>query len=102
MHLLELGLDHRTADVTLRERLAMPAETLADTFARLLKIGTEAAVVSTCNRAEVYLQVERLDVAQRQVLGLLADQSGLPDARLSAALTARYDDEAVRHLFRVA
>jgi glutamyl-tRNA reductase len=102
MHLIEIGLDHRTADVTVRERLAMPADALPQTFERLLQIGGEAAVISTCNRVEVYLQVDRLDVARRQVVGLLAEQSGLSVEQLGATLTLRHDDDAVRHLFRVA
>jgi len=102
MHLIEVGLDHRTADVTLRERLAMQSDTLPQTFGRLLEIGSEVAVISTCNRVEIYLQVDRLEVAQRQAVGVLAQQSGLSVDELGSALTLRHDDNAVRHLFRVA
>lgn len=102
MHLIEVGLDHRTADLTVRECLAMPADALPQTFELLREIGHEAAVISTCNRVEVYLLVERLDVAPRRVIGLLSDLSGLSAEQLSATLAVRHDDEAIRHLFRVA
>jgi glutamyl-tRNA reductase len=102
MHLIEVGLDHRTANVTLRERLAVSAEALPETFERLLGVGSEAAVISTCNRVELYLQVERLDLAQQQVVGVLAERSGLSSEELAPVLTVRHDDEVIRHLFRVA
>jgi glutamyl-tRNA reductase len=102
MHLLEVGLDHHTADVTIRERLAIPSEALPEMLDRLGAVGDEVAVISTCNRVEVYALVERLDVAQSRLIEQLAEVSGLDDARLHATLTVRHDAEAVRHLFRVA
>lgn len=102
MHVLEVGLDHHTADVTLRERLAIQADSLPEVLERLGEIAAEVAVISTCNRVELYAVVDRLDVAQRRVIAELARLSGLAEDRLTAALTVRQDHEAVRHLFRVA
>src|SRR6266511_512460 len=102
MHLLEVGLDHHTADVTLRERLAIPDDALADALGRLGEIVTEAVVISTCNRVELYVLVDRPDLARRNLIAELAQWSGLAEDRLAAALTLRQDADAVRHLFRVA
>src|SRR4051794_2042387 len=102
MHLLEVGLDHHTADVTLRERLAIPSDSLAGALESLGAVASEVAVISTCNRVEVYALVERVDAARRGLLDVLARLSGVAEDRLRAALCVRQDGDAVRHLFRVA
>ena len=56
MHLLALGLNHRTAPVALRERTAFSADQLPDAVRSLLEAPeiSEATILATCNRAEVY------------------------------------------------
>ena len=63
MHLLLIGVSHRTAPIELRERLDFSARGLDEALAALAgrPSGAEAAVLSTCNRAEVYLACEDLD-----------------------------------------
>jgi len=102
MHLLELGLDHHTADVTVRERVAVPADDLPDVLQQLGEIGIEAAVISTCNRVEIYLLVEDPEEAHGRVVEVLAARSGLSADRLRSSLATHQDETAVRHLFRVA
>jgi glutamyl-tRNA reductase len=102
MHLIEVGLDHSTADVTLRERLAIPAEALPDVFERLGRVSAESTVISTCNRVEIYALVDQPEFAQRGIVEALAALSGLSADRLSAALTVHQDADVARHLFRVA
>ena len=60
MHLLLLGVSHRTAPVELRERLDFSAGGVGEALAALAvrQSGAEAAVLSTCNRAEIYLVCE--------------------------------------------
>ena len=100
MALIAAGLSHRTAPVAIRERVAIaPHE--ADAFlSHVLQVtgAREAAVLSTCNRTEVYL-IERERDAAAAVWGALS-------ARLGADVTAygyvRRDRDAVAHLYRVA
>jgi glutamyl-tRNA reductase len=55
MQLLQIGLDHGTADVTVRERLAFQTADLPAVLADLRQLATDAVVLSTCNRVEIYL-----------------------------------------------
>jgi glutamyl-tRNA reductase len=102
MPLLAIGLNHQTAPLALRERVAFDAAALPAALAALrAQPGvSEAALVSTCNRTEIYAEVEagREDVPARW----LARSQGLDESALDAYLYRHADAEAVRHLFRVA
>jgi glutamyl-tRNA reductase len=102
MQLLEIGLDHATADVAVRERLAVPSTDLTSVLEGLRRIGAEAVVLSTCNRVELYLLVEDADDAVEQALQYLAGRSGLDVPVVRAATRTRRGADAVRHLCRVA
>jgi glutamyl-tRNA reductase len=102
MPLIAIGLNHQTAPLALRERVAFDAAALPAALAALRACPgvSEAALVSTCNRTEVYAEVEpgQEDVPARW----LAKSQGLEDSALDAYLYRHADGEAVRHLFRVA
>ena len=102
MPLIALGLNHQTAPLALREKVALDASALPAALAELFALDgiEEAAVLSTCNRTEVYAQVAD---GCEDVLGKwLARHHGLDEATLSGYLYRHADGEAVRHLFRVA
>ena len=61
MQLIEIGLDHATADVTVRERLAVSTSDLRGVLADLRRIAADAVVLSTCNRVEAYLLVDEAE-----------------------------------------
>ncbi len=96
MTLWLLGLNHQTAPVDLRERVAFAGEALGQALLglRTLPGVAEAALLSTCNRTEVYAVAE-----QGQVLADWLESHG---HGLSAYLYQHQDADAVRHLFRVA
>ncbi|MDP3672431.1 MAG: glutamyl-tRNA reductase [Telluria sp.] len=109
MQLLAVGLNHTTAPVSLRERLALAPDQLGEAvraargwFARIdAGGGDEAAILSTCNRTEMYAasQVSNpLDASAR----FLADYHQLNYAELRQHLYMLPHDDAVRHAFRVA
>ena len=102
MPLLALGLNHQTAPLTLRERVALDAGQLPAALDGLGAVPgvAEAALLSTCNRTEIYCQVE--DGAETGVADWLASYHDLAPATLSDYLYVHRDDDAVRHLFRVA
>jgi glutamyl-tRNA reductase len=102
MQLLQIGLDHATADVTVRERLAIQSVDLSAVLADLRQLATDAVVLSTCNRVEVYLLAEQADECAEQVTAYLAARSGLTIERVQAATRTRFGADAVRHLCRVA
>jgi glutamyl-tRNA reductase len=101
--LLALGISHKTAPVALRERLAF-TEGEAVEFARTLTATSEvreAAIISTCNRTEVYLVVGDPVRAESDVLGLLARRAGIRLTELAEAIYSPRNCDAARHLYRV-
>lgn len=102
MPLFALGLNHATAPLALREQVAFDASAAGEA-ARALRERSgvrEAAVLSTCNRTEIYCSVE--PGHEQEVPRWLAAHHGLADAALNDYLYQHHDEAAVRHLFRVA
>jgi glutamyl-tRNA reductase len=96
-------MNHRSAPVEVRERVAFPP-CAGRSFLRRLKdegVVSEAVLLSTCNRTEVYAVVEGED-ARGRVLDLLAEDRGVERASLGQDTYWLTDAEAVRHLYRVA
>jgi glutamyl-tRNA reductase len=102
MPLLALGLNHQTAPLALRERVALDAGQLPAALDGLGEVPgvEEAAVLSTCNRTEVYAQVA--EGREGAVAEWLARHHGLAPEALGDYLYEHRDEDAVRHLFRVA
>jgi glutamyl-tRNA reductase len=102
MTLIALGLNHQTAPLALREKVALDAASLPAALASLgAQPGVEeAALLSTCNRTEVYAQVE--PGREAAVGHWLAQHHGLDSAALEGYLYRHEGGDAVRHLFRVA
>ena len=102
MPLFVLGLNHRTASLSLRERLAFGPEKLASALAALCQLDgvREGCLLSTCNRTEIYADVEP---AAQAMLRLWWSQfcRVTPD-ELGSCLYQHQEGEAVRHLMRVA
>jgi glutamyl-tRNA reductase len=95
-----LGVNHRTADADLRGALSIAETRLPDLLGRLRAEAPEAAVLSTCNRTEVYAAAP--PDAQPSLLGALADHAGVPERELRAYSYVLSGPDAVYHLFSVA
>ncbi|MDQ0985152.1 glutamyl-tRNA reductase [Streptomyces sp. V2I9] len=104
MSLLVVGLSHRSAPVSVLERASLPAEAraklLQDTLAA--EPATEAAVLATCNRIELYADVDKFHAGVAELSTLLAQHSGVGLDELTPYLYVHYEDRAVHHLFSVA
>jgi len=100
MALFSLGINHRTAPLTVREQMAFHTEELRRALADLTHDAGvhEAAILSTCNRTELYFQADSPLSAVRW----LADYRRLPPHVVEPYLYTYPDREAVRHVFRVA
>lgn len=103
MDLLVVGLNHRSAPVELREKLAFKADALPGALSRLRASGVikEAVILSTCNRVEVIASSPSPEAAELVSRALHAEH-GLPAGTLDAHLFAHSGGDALRHLFRVA
>lgn len=104
MSVLLVGMSHRSAPVALLERLSMDAEVQNGTAGALVKQPSlsEAMIISTCNRLEVYTVTNAFHAGVEDVLRVLADVSGVDVAELRRYLYVRYSDAAAEHIFTVA
>lgn len=104
IELLVVGVSHRTAPVAVRERLAVEPEAVEKALGELSRLPgvREAAMVSTCNRVEIYAAFEDGDGAARALGEHLAQRAGVKVDDLAEHLYERRDLAAVHHLFRVA
>ncbi|MET8616066.1 glutamyl-tRNA reductase [Streptomyces misionensis] len=104
MSLLVVGLSHRSAPVSVLERAALNADAqtklLHDTVAA--EPATEAAVLATCNRIELYADVDKFHAGVAELSTLLAQHSGVGLEELTPYLYVHYEDRAVHHMFSVA
>jgi len=102
MRLVLVGTSYQRAPVELRELLAYNADLRREALERLSVDGSEAVVLSTCNRTEVYAVDERPALAEERIYGELSGLSGLTQSELAPALYSVTDEAAAVHLFRVA
>ena len=104
MSILVVGLSHRTAPVSLLEQVALggpAAAALAAETAGSPHVA-EAAVLSTCNRVEVYADVDKFHGGVVDVTERLSGSTGVSIEALTPHLYVHYEDRAVQHLFEVA
>jgi glutamyl-tRNA reductase len=101
MTLALIGVNHKTAPIELRERIAISREDLPETTRALAAVPgvTECMIVSTCNRVEILASVDSPDT---DLAGFLHSQFGLDPSLLAPHIYQHHDQDAVRHLFRVA
>src|SRR5208282_3095025 len=95
---------HKTANVEIREKLAFNGPRLDEGVFRLLEIPEvrEVAVLSTCNRVELYMCVSNVISAVDKIKDFLAEFHGLKRTDFEKSLFAHNGGDAVKHVFRVA
>ena len=104
MSLLVLGVSHHDASIPMLEAVALDSvgQTTLETHLLHAENVTEAVVVSTCNRTEVYAEALTFHGAVADVTEALALSSGLPRAELQPHLYLHYEEQAIAHAFTVA
>ncbi|WP_069629974.1 glutamyl-tRNA reductase [Streptomyces niveus] len=104
MSLLVIGLSHRSAPVSVLDRASLSPDAriklLQDALAA--EPAAEAAVLATCNRVELYADVDKFHAGVAELSTLLARHSGVGLEELTPYLYVHYEDRAVHHLFSVA
>jgi glutamyl-tRNA reductase len=103
-HLVLIGINHTTAPIEVRERLAIPAGRLADAIRTLAHQPgiREGIILSTCNRVELLTLQEDSESAGAGLLRFLEEYFAVAPATITPHLYEYREREAVRHLFRVA
>jgi glutamyl-tRNA reductase len=101
---LVVGLSHKSAPITTLEQAAVRDDVLGKLLTDIVCLPdvAEAFVISTCNRVEVYADVDRFHGGVSGVCELLSRHSGIPAAELTSYLYVHYEDRAVAHLLSVA
>jgi glutamyl-tRNA reductase len=104
VHILTVGINHKTAPVEVRERLAFPASSLGAALRALTHRDglTEAAILSTCNRAEIYTVAVEPERGVAETCRFLSEFHDVCDADFKPHLYQFHNGDAARHLFSVA
>ena len=106
MSILLVGLNHKTAPVEVRERLAFSDEACSGALRALVdgEVVREGLIVSTCNRVEVLAEIAGAPLTEgfERITGFLSRERGLSDHDFQSHFYSHEDDKAVRHVFRVA
>ena len=99
-----MGISHRTAPVELRERVDFQARGVADALRALAQRGSarEAVVVSTCNRAELYVACDEAAATRQDLVRFVSEFNGVTAAEITPHVYDVTDLDVARHLFRVA
>lgn len=103
MNILVVGLNHRTADVDVREKLAFNGPKLEEGLLRIKELPAieEAIILSTCNRVEIYADVKGHEDASETLTTFLSEFHNLDRTALKKSLYFLKGEDAVRHIFRV-
>ena len=104
MSLFTLGINHTTAPVEVRERVAISEQNLRHALKKLITVPQvdEAAIISTCNRTELYCEVTEISKGKEGILHWLNAFHNLSSTDTEPYLYDHLDDSVVRHIFRVA
>jgi len=104
MSVLVVGLSHKSAPVAILERAALTGDGLGKLLGDVFHASDVAGsfVVSTCNRVEVYAEVDKFHGSVSAISELLARHAGVPLAELTPHLYVHYEDRAIQHLLSVA
>ena len=104
MSVLVVGISHKSAPVELLERLALDADGTVKLISDVIagEHVSEATAIVTCNRLEVYAEVDRFHGSVEDLSGLLVERAAQSTEALLPHLYVHYDEGAVSHLFQVA
>ncbi|MGR0280426.1 glutamyl-tRNA reductase [Marinomonas dokdonensis] len=103
MPLITVGVNHKTAPVAIRERVAFAPEKMINALSSLVadQKANEAVIVSTCNRTELYCSVDN-EERIAQIIDWLAEYHGLDKQDLRKYCYSHFEADSVRHVMRVA
>jgi len=105
MSIIAVGINHKTAPVAVREKISFNPDQLSSALKELLAEANcqEAAILSTCNRTELYLvQDAQIEETKQRIVGWLEDYHHVPASHISPSLYWHTDIQAVNHMMRVA
>ncbi|MBQ4900583.1 glutamyl-tRNA reductase [Paenibacillus sp. Marseille-P2973] len=104
MHIVVVGLNYRTAPVEVRERFSFAEKDMPQALQELLRTKSvlEGVIIATCNRTEIYVVVDRLHMCGYFIRSFMEKWFGISREEFTKHLYMYEDEQAIRHLFRVA
>lgn len=105
MSIIAVGINHKTAPVAVREKISFNPDQLSNALQELLSEVEcqEAAILSTCNRTELYLvQDDQIEQTKQRIVGWLEEYHRVPANHITPSLYWHTDQQAVNHMMRVA
>jgi len=104
MSLITLGINHKTAPVELRERVVFAPDKLTDALKKLAELHpvSEVAILSTCNRTELYCTLDNVDADTDTVIDWMSQYHKIDAIELKNYLYTYPENDTIRHMFRVA
>lgn len=104
MHIVVVGLNYRTAPVEVRERFSFADKDMPQALQELLRTKSvlEGVIIATCNRTEIYVVVDRLQMCGSFIRSFMERWFGVAREEFTRHLYMYEDEQAIRHLFRVA
>lgn len=105
MTLLLLGFNHKTATVELRECLYLSSDALKKVLVQLQQKSEsieEIAILSTCNRFEIYTKVSNVELVKQDLIDFLCDYHSIAEKDLQSPFYTHQDDAVIDHIMRVA
>ncbi len=103
MNILVIGLNHKTAPIEVREKVAFDGPKLIEALNKLKDYPhiKEHIILSTCNRVEIYAAVDDLDSGTESINSFISDFHGISRDLLNKSLYMHKETDAVRHIYRV-
>src|SRR5258708_2166115 len=101
MHIVVIGVDHTTASIELRERLACSTRQIPQVLDAVQEMILECALLSTCNRIELYAVCDDTNAGRENLLQALAETRQVAKEELEAHYYDFVDEQAISHLFGV-
>jgi glutamyl-tRNA reductase len=101
MHIVVVGVDHTTASIELRERLACSARQVPQVLQVAQQVAQECILLSTCNRIELYAVCPEVVQGREVLLHILSETRQVPYAEVEQHSYALFDEDAISHIFGV-
>lgn len=102
MYIVVVGVDHNSAPIALRERLACSQRQIPQILQAVRQVAQECVLLSTCNRIEIYAVCAEVDEGRAQLIRILSEVREITLAELEAHCYDFVDEQAVSHLYGVA
>lgn len=103
MHIVVVSVNHKTADVSLREKLAFSESSIQQALSALInqKSILEGVILSTCNRTEIYAVTDQVHTGRYYVKSFMSEWFGVDIETIKSVTDVKVGNEAIHHLFKV-